>query len=302
MARPALLACDWGTTNLRAWTLDEEGAVLAERFFPMGVSTLQPGTAAARFEQEVRPALDAEGLPAMLCGMVGSNIGLAVAPYAECPADLAMLAANLLAVAPSVHIVPGLKGMGLTGAPDVMRGEETQLLGWMAADRARAQGRHLVCHPGTHAKWAMLEDGRILRFATAMTGELFALLTRHSIVKSDAPATDEAAFHAGLEAAGDGGALAARLFSARARVVVGAATADTTPSYLSGLLIGAEVAAMPRLMGWEDAPIILLGDGALCARYQAALAGRGMTSEVFDGGAAAVAGLFALHRMAFHDA
>jgi 2-dehydro-3-deoxygalactonokinase len=294
MGKPVLLACDWGTTNLRAWTLDGAGAVVAERDFPLGVSRLAPGEAASRFESEVRPGLQAAGLPAILCGMVGSNLGWTTAPYADCPAGLDDLAASLTVVADGVRIVPGLRCEGLAGAPDVMRGEETQVLGWLAAHPERRAGRHLVCHPGTHAKWVLVEDGRIVRFVTAMTGELFAVLGRHSLLKSDAPADDDATFDEGLAAAGPGDALAARLFTARARVVGGQAKAESTPSYLSGLLIGAEVASVPRLLGETPQSVALLGDAMLCDRYRRALEGIGVGVEAFDGEAAAVAGLFAL--------
>ena len=234
MAAAALLACDWGTTNLRGWALDAAGNVVSEAELPIGVSTLSPGEAAQRFEREVRPALGARNLPAILCGMVGSNLGWALAPYADCPAGFADLARSALQVAPQVRIIPGLRCAGLTGAPDVMRGEETQVLGWLAQSPDRQRGRHLICHPGTHAKWVVVEDGRIVRFVTAMTGELFSVLLKYSVLKSDAPATDSAAFAAGLAAAGDGSALGARLFSARSRVAGGDAKAESTPSYLSG--------------------------------------------------------------------
>ena len=297
MTIPALLACDWGTTNLRAWTLDADGAVVTQKDLPLGVSALAPGEAARRFEDEVRPALGAEGLPAILCGMVGSNLGWALAPYADCPAGFADLARCALEVAPDVRIIPGLRCQGLTAAPDVMRGEETQVLGWLAEHRDYQSGRHLVCHPGTHPKWVVVEDGRIVRFVTAMTGELFAVLSRHSVLKSDAPPTDTAAFDIGLAAAGDGGALAARLFTARSRVAGGNAAPESTPSYLSGLLIGAEVAGLADLMDRQGAPVVLLGDGKLCALYRRVLEARNIPSETFDGEGAAIAGLLALHRM-----
>jgi 2-dehydro-3-deoxygalactonokinase len=298
---PALLACDWGTTNLRAWTLDGQGAVLAERDFALGVSRLQPGDAAARFEQEVRPALQAGGLPAILCGMIGSNLGWTVAPYADCPADFQSLARSLVTVevaGPPVRIVPGVKGPGFAGGGDVMRGEETQLLGWVDEHPGRARGRHVVCHPGTHAKWALIEDGRIVRFVTSMTGELFAVLRQYSVLRSSAEPDDEAAFDAGVEAAGDGGGLAARLFTARARVVGGGAAPNSTPSYLSGLLIGAEVAATPALLCAEPpSQVALLGDPRLCRWYERAMRARGFETSTHDGEAAAVRGLVALARL-----
>ncbi len=294
MAAAALLACDWGTTNLRAWTLDREGGVVAQRDFALGVSKLAPGEAARRFEAEVRPALSAQDLPAILCGMIGSNLGWTTAPYADCPAGFADLAESLTPVADNVRIVPGLRCEGIAGSPDVMRGEETQILGWLAQHPDRRTGRQVICHPGTHAKWVLIEDGRVVRFVTAMTGELFAVLSAHSVLKSDAPATDEAAFDQGLAAAGKGDALAARLFTARARVVGGRADARSTPSYLSGLLIGAEVASVPGLLGEPSTHVSLLGDAALCDLYRKALTRVGVEVEVFDGEAAAIAGLFAL--------
>ena len=194
-----------------------------------------------------------------------------------------------------MRIVPGVRGDGIAGAPDVMRGEETQVFGWLRQDAARLSGRHVVCHPGTHAKWILVEDGRIERFITAMTGELFAVLGRHGVLKNDAPADDEAAFDAGVAAAQDGGALAARLFTARSRVVAGGEAAESTPSYLSGLLIGAEVASVPGLLGGGSGyPVVLLGDPDLCRWYERALSRRGIETSTHDGEAAALTALTAL--------
>lgn len=301
MSAPVLLACDWGTTNLRAWTLDADNRIVEDRDFELGVSRLKPGEAAARFQEEVRPAFDAVHLPAILCGMIGSNLGWTTVPYVDCPAAFEDLARSLVAVEAHGHpvrIVPGLRGAGLTGGPDVMRGEETQLFGWIAQDPSRAQGRHIVCHPGTHAKWALIEDGRIVRFVTVMTGELFALLRQHSVLKHDAEPGDESAFDNGVGAAGDGGALAARLFTARARVVGGHAEPESTPSYLSGLLIGAEIAAAPALIGARPGdPVSLLGDPKLCRWYARAMRAQGVEVSSYDGEAAAIQGLASLARL-----
>jgi 2-dehydro-3-deoxygalactonokinase len=300
-SEPLLLACDWGTTNLRAWTLDAEGRVLQARAFPLGVAQLAPGEARRRFVEEVRPALAAEGAPAILCGMIGSNLGWTAIPYAPCPAGLEDLAARLVAVedgGPGARIAPGVRGDGFSGQGDVMRGEETQVMGWLARHPDRRMGRHLVCCPGTHAKWTLVQDGRITGFVTAMTGELFAVLSQHSVLRADAAIDDPEAFAAGLAAAGDGGALAARLFTARARVVAGGADPAGGASYLSGLLIGADAAASPGLLGCAaDMPVSLIGEPRLCGLYRQALAARGTAAEIFDGADAAVAGLFALARM-----
>lgn len=303
MLRPAFLAVDWGTTNLRAWLVDADGLASPRRDFPLGVSKLEPGQAPACFREVVRPALAAEGLPAILCGMVGSNLGWEAVPYLDCPADLDALAGGLRRVktaGPPVLIVPGLRCARSDGGPDVMRGEETQILGWAAAVPERRRGERLICHPGTHAKWARLSDGRIDRFVTAMTGELFEILRRHSVLQAtEAEAEDDpAAFDQGLEAAGDGSALASRLFTARARVVGGDMRPEAVKSYLSGLLIGADVAATPVLLAPRpDEAVVLIGDLGLCARYRRALSARGVAVSVHDGDEAALSGLAALFAM-----
>ena len=292
------LAVDWGTTNLRAWVVGEDGRPAAHREFTLGVSRLQPGEAAVRFRDEVRPALGAETLLALICGMAGSNIGWREVPYADCPADAAALARGIVAVPGEAHwvgIVPGLRGPGVYG-PDVMRGEETQLIGWLAQDAARRHGPQVICHPGTHAKWVLAVDGRVERFVTAMTGELFALLTQHSVLKGAEGDAEGPAFEDGLAAAGDGSALAARLFTARSRVVGGGGLEPgEVRAYLSGLLIGADVAATPPLLGAPPGtPVSIVGDSHLCAQYQRALAHQGIEAAVYDGEAAVLSGLTAL--------
>jgi 2-dehydro-3-deoxygalactonokinase len=298
MSSTSFLAVDWGTTNLRAWVVAADGSVTADRDFPLGVSRLAPGEAARSFKDTVRPALGAQGLPAIACGMVGSNMGWEQVNYFDCPADLETLAGGLRRVAgedPPVWIVPGLRCRRSDGAPDVMRGEETQVLGWAAGDPERSRGERLVCHPGTHAKWVRLRDGRIERFVTAMTGELFDVLRKHSVLQVRESDDDVAAFDEGLKAAGDGGALASRLFTARSRVVGGDMAPAAVKSYLSGLLIGAEIAAVPALLGAApDEPVTLIGDETLCRRYHRALEARGTAVVAYDGDAAALAGLTAL--------
>jgi 2-dehydro-3-deoxygalactonokinase len=298
VARPqAFLAMDWGTTNLRAWVVSERGDSGKPLELPRGVSKLGPGEAEICLRDVVRPALKAERLPALICGMAGSTIGWVEVPYQDCPADAASLAAGLHWIEgqdPPVAIVPGLRGPGVDGGPDVMRGEETQVIGWLAADESRRIGRRVICHPGTHAKWVLIEDGRIVRFVTAMTGELFSVLTRHSVLRCEESPDDPRAFLKGLAVAGDGSALAARLFTARARVVGGG---DLRPSavrsFLSGILIGSEVASTPALLeaGELASPIAIVGDASLSAAYATAMGHFGLNAQVFDGEAAVLAGL-----------
>ena len=294
MASGPFLAVDWGGTNVRAWRLDETGAVAAGAAFPLGVSRLAPGEAAARFQDEIRPALGAEALPALLCGMIGSNLGWVLAPYLDCPASPVALAGALIEAAPGVRIVPGLVCAGLVG-PDVMRGEETQILGWLAGDPARGRGRRLLCLPGTHSKWARVADGAVERFVTAMTGELHAVLGAHSLLRFAEVADDPAAFDDGVAAAGDGGALSARLFGLRGLTLRGGLAAASASAWLSGLLIGAEIAALrPFLAEPDDGPVVLIGEGALVGLYARALAACGAACEIAVGETPALAGLEAI--------
>lgn len=292
----ALLVCDWGSTHLRAWTLDNDGGVIDHAQFPFGVNVIPAGDAPRRFHADVRPALGAEALPALFCGAIGSNVGWQAVPYVDCPAGLPGIAAGVVEVDVRVWITPGIRCQGPVGV-DVLRGEETKALGWLGLDPARGSGRHLVCEPGTHPKWLVLEDGQITRFLSAFTGELYAVLSSASILRSDGEVHDLAIFDAGLAAAGDGDALLNRIYSARSRVAGAGAPQATTGSYLSGVLIGAETAATPRLLGLEREPIVLLGEDPLRALYARALSRRGVAMTLAEGEAAALAGLIDIARL-----
>jgi 2-dehydro-3-deoxygalactonokinase len=295
----AFLALDWGTTNLRAWVVDPIRGAVRYQEFPLGVGKLQPGEAAHRFVDTVRPAMGAETLPTIMCGMIGSNLGWKAVPYLDCPATLADLKGALHRLdfeGPPVMIVPGLRGQRPDGGPDVMRGEETHVFGWAAQDPARLRGEQLICHPGTHAKWVRVVDGRLETFVTSMTGELFALLCGpHSVLQVRDAEENQAAFDLGLTAAGDGRALASRIFTARSRVVGGDMAVEDVKSYLSGLLIGAEAASTPGLLGiGPDAPVSIIGDLVLCRFYRQALEARGFSVQVYDGNDAVLTGLTSL--------
>lgn len=289
------LACDWGTTHLRAWVLDRDGNVQVRRKFPFGVSTIGPGEAEKMFQDQVRPAMDAEDLPALLCGMIGSTLGWTVVPYLTCPATLSDIAAGIIRVsrAPPAWIVPGLLAEGIDKAPDVMRGEETQIVGWIVTEGSSVHAEHLICHPGTHSKWVVVAGGSIVRFVTAMTGELFELLRKHSVLRGAPTPYDDTSFDEGVLAAGNGNALAARLFTTRARTVTGSGV-RSPESYLSGVLIGAEVASTPSALGFTQANVTLIGDRKLCHLYERVLSRVGDKPRFVDGEDAALAGLTAL--------
>ena len=294
----AFLAVDWGTSNLRAWRLGPSGEIKDVRRFPWGVGQLKSGEAAAKLKDEVRPALEAQTLPAVLCGMVGSALGIAAAPYADCPAGGEDLGRKLFKVDERTFIVPGLRCTRPDGYPDVIRGEETKVLGWLQLDPRRLKGDHVLCLPGTHGKWVLVREGRIHHFMTCMTGELFALLSEHSVLKPGAPPSDPASFDEGVKFGAADGPLASRLFTVRARMVGQGLEGGRAASYLSGLLIGDEIARLPPLLGLGAGSTIgLMGEPALCRLYRPALEARGFIVEEADGEAAVIAGLTTLHRV-----
>ncbi|HSW04391.1 2-dehydro-3-deoxygalactonokinase [Aquabacterium sp.] len=279
---PRLIALDWGSSQLRAWLLGDGGAVLAARSSADGASTLSGGA----------PAFDAalqslagdwlvQDLPVLACGMVGSAHGWREARYVACPADLLALQQHLVKVdtrsGATLHIVPGLiddpGDEPAGGTPDVMRGEETQLVGLLALQPALAD-RACVLMPGTHSKWVDVQQGRIAGFRTRMTGELYAVLRQHSVLGRLMPAADGGecaeAFEAGVAAArrGLGADLSGQLFAVRTLGLTGRWPAAALPDYLSGLLIGHELLAGLQPDG---APLALVGDAGLCRRYEHAL-------------------------------
>jgi 2-dehydro-3-deoxygalactonokinase len=284
MARD-FIAIDWGTSNRRIFHIGGDGAVLAQRQDDRGILAAGDfATAVATLRAEAGVA------PLLLTGMIGSNRGWIEVPYAEAPAGLAAIAAATAQPQPGVFITPGVV-LNDPARPDIMRGEEVQLLGALALGQA---GDGLVCHPGTHSKWVEVEDGEIARFRTIMTGDLFAALQARSILSDilvHVPAIDDA-FVAGVDHALDTPDLAAELFSARARVVTGRMTSADAASRISGLLIGSDV----RIgLGRGRADVVpLIGAPDLCARFAVALERAGRESVVIDGDAAFVAGAHAI--------
>jgi 2-dehydro-3-deoxygalactonokinase len=294
---PSLIGLDWGTTALRAFLLADDGVVMDSRTEPWGIMHVPHGDLAAAFD-----IVTAEwrrkwpGLPAIAAGMVGSGNGWVEAPYLAAPAGVDELASALTTVPRAgLRIVPGIAALG--ERPDVMRGEETQIAGALATETALV--RSLLVLPGTHSKWARLEDGRVTEFTTFITGELFAVLREHSILgrapMSSGPAVVgspfEDAFARGVrEARGSPRGVAPLLFSTRALVVTDRLAGAAGLHYLSGLLIGDEVRCGLAQYG---APAALIGDAALCERYVTALALFDIHDiPIIDG--AAPAGLWAI--------
>ncbi|WP_321872953.1 2-dehydro-3-deoxygalactonokinase [Burkholderia ubonensis] len=288
-AAPALIALDWGTTSLRAYLYDAHGALLATRSRSAGVMHVPAGGARAfdaAFEDACGDWLDrAPGVPVLAAGMVGSAQGWRETPYVEAPAGVDVLVAGIVTIesarGATVSIVPGVIATG--ELPDVMRGEETQIVG--ALDEASSIGADhsglLIGLPGTHAKWAWVKRGLVERFQTFMTGELFGALRDHTILGRTMRSPDEpdrAAFLRGVSVArgAQRAGLLATIFSTRTLGLTGRLAPQAQGDYLSGLLIGHELNALDAMLAERgvalaNQPLLLIGDDALCARYVAAL-------------------------------
>lgn len=298
MTDTPVIGLDWGTSSLRAYLLGPDG-VRDRRESAQGLRALPAGGFAAAFAEAVAGwPTDA---PVLMAGMVGARTGWREAPYVEIAAGGAglvdALAAGLvdmtgLAGRPA-WLVPGVSD---PAGPDVMRGEETQLVG--AAAQA---GDGMVVLPGSHSKWATLRGGRIAGFRTAMTGELFAALSRATLladtIEPPADAAEDAAgFDAGLAAARGltaPGDLLSAFFAIRAQVLFGALPAGRAGGYLSGLLIGAEVAANLPAASPAPLPVGIVAAPDLAARYASALSAFGAAPRILPTDLAAT-GLAAL--------
>lgn len=286
----AWIAVDWGTTNRRAYRLEGASAPIDRFADARGIIAIESGGFPAAIG-ELRARLG--DLPMLLAGMIGSNRGWIEAPYIPCPVTLADLIARAIAVPGArARIIPGASFVD-SARSDVMRGEEVQLLGAVAAGLAPATG--LICHPGTHAKWARLEQGALVSFRTAMTGELFALLAKHSILAPQlgAAVVPDDAFVAGVDRAlGDPG-LAAALFTIRARAILQNETPQHASAFASGLLIGDDVRTGLRGCAAGES-VTLIGDPKLTALYARALAQAGRDCATVDGEAAFIGGITAI--------
>ena len=285
-----LVALDWGTSNLRAYLMSADGAVAQMRHAAHGILHLPAPAAAGGFEQAFAEiAGDWVGsqheISVVAGGMVGSAQGWIEAPYVRAPADVRSLAAHGVRIpsglGPDVLIAPGVIFDPPDREPDVMRGEEIKIAGAVAAQPLLGEHAWFVL-PGTHCKWAFVQEQRIVSFATYMTGELYAVLREHSILGRLMPMepVDESAaalaFEKGLEAArvSSPGDLGHQLFAVRTLGLTGRLPRNALADYLSGLLMGHELVsalAASRATREAGAPLVLLGDAALCRRYARAL-------------------------------
>jgi 2-dehydro-3-deoxygalactonokinase len=289
-----LIAIDWGTTGFRAYRVSGDGAVAESRSASKGILAVPPGGFPGVLEEEIGDWIGEGDAPIVMAGMVGSRQGWVEVPYVACPAGFDEIAAAMRDVVWKGRrgwIVPGLACRDRAQVPDVMRGEETQILG--ALDDLPAAAA-LVCLPGTHSKWARVERGRITGFSTCMTGELYAVLKAHSILgrMMEDGAAEPDAFAGGVRRSGEPGGLLHHLFGVRTRGLMGELAPAAAASYLSGILIGHEL----RNARTDADRINFLGAPALAERYLHAARLLDMDARMLDPDAA-VRALFRLGAM-----
>ena len=287
------IAVDWGTSNMRAWAMSASGTVLAEGASDQGMGKLS--------RDGFEPALlDVAGgwidgpTTVVACGMVGSRQGWIEAPYATVPCPTlpeGIVTAPTQDPRLTVHVIPGIKQ---TDPADVMRGEETQITGFLSRN-PRWDG--VICLPGTHTKWVHVSADEVVSFQTYMSGELFAALSQNTVLRHTigTEGWDDAAFTEGLDTAlSRPERLAARLFSIRADGLLNGLKGDAARARLSGLLIGAELAgAKPYWLGQQ---IAVIGEGGLAKHYVAALATQGAPATQVNATSVTLAGLTAAYQ------
>ena len=310
MAVAAFIAGDWGTTHLRLYLCDAYGGILDQR---QGEGAAQvKGNFAATLDSLIGSWQDEQPLPVLLCGMVGSSIGWRQVAPVSCPVLPQRVAQATVVVKEDhrnpVRIVPGLTCRNPVDAPDFMRGEESQLLGALQLQSSLQHGRHLLCMPGTHTKWVILDDGNVQHFITAPTGELFALLCNYSVLvrdvqqSADPTMTEDAAFTRGLQEIMrfPNAGLLHRIFESRSRRLSGELSSGDAPSFLSGLLIGADVKdALTLLLDHTPDQVVIIGSNSLTTLYAQALSIFGCRTLALAGDRAVCAGLGYIHQLLY---
>ncbi len=287
MTRADWIAVDWGTSACRAWAMGTDGVVLAEARSDKGMAALDRSGFEPALLGLVGDWLDGP-TPVIACGMVGARQGWVEAPYTPVPANPREVSTvSAPAADPRLHVTV-LGGMRQDDPADVMRGEETQIAGALIT---RPEFDGVICLPGTHTKWAQVSAGELVSFRTFMSGEMFALLSQQSVLRhSVGDGWDEAAFaEAVSDAMSRPEAIAQRLFGLRAEHLLHGLAPDTVRARLSGLLLGAELAAARPY--WLGQPILIVGSEASSAPYAKALAAQGAAAERLDGDAMTRQGL-----------
>ena len=286
-----MIGIDWGNTSFRAFRVGRDGAFRDRRTSPKGILKVPDGRFGDTLREEIGPWLAAGEDRVLLSGMIGGRQGWKETPYLPCPAGPSEIAGALADIGfdwARVKMVPGLSGTDEAGVAEVMRGEETQVLGVPLLLRDGG----IACLPGAHSKWVRVEGGRIVGFTTHMTGDVLNALRGHTVLgrmMRDGP-SDGVAFDAGVVRSADPGGLLHHLFGVRALALADRLKASDAPAYLSGILIGHEVrAALAQVPGGRAGhPVVqVIGTPDLTALYAKVIATCGGYAERHDGEAAA---------------
>ncbi|SDP85875.1 2-keto-3-deoxygalactonate kinase [Phyllobacterium sp. YR620] len=290
---PAYGLADWGTSRFRLWLVDGTGNIIAEKRSDDGLDASRERGFATTLEAHLSELGAPVQLPVIVCGMAGSRQGWVEANYVAVPADLNAIlsgAVKITGIDRDVRIIPGLSQSGRF--PNVMRGEETQLLGAMLA-RNITDG--VVAMPGTHSKWVELQSGRAKTFSTYLTGELYALLASQSILRhsvqgaASSASADHPQFTAAVELMLSGEAMLGELFPIRAAMLLENLSPEGAASRLSGLLIGAEIAGARSK---HQGRVALVASGSMATLYGKALSLASIEFGVVDADEAVRKGLF----------
>lgn len=275
-----LLCIDWGTSSLRAYLVAQNGTIIEQKSFPWGVKKLPFNTGVRQDDFEktflrlCENWVDVRNIPILICGMATSAMGLKEVPYVNCPASINDIAKGLSSCSVgdiNVHLIPGL--LSNITIPDVMRGEETQIFG--SIDNHKPVDK-LICLPGTHSKWAIISKSYVVDFKTMMTGEVFDLLCKHSILldPENNGAFNQEAFLKGVRININNDNLLSTLFSTRTLNLQGMLEKSHQKSYLSGLIIGNEIHQINKYINeaqQQFSQITLIGEASLCALYELAI-------------------------------
>jgi 2-dehydro-3-deoxygalactonokinase len=289
-----MIVVDWGTTNLRVFSCRRDGSILDRVHSSVGIKSVPKDGFPAVLKPVIDKMGELEDPTLFVCGMAGAKGGWLEAPYCQTPLALEGIAAKLTPLPGGLngYLLPGAKTPSSNGTSDVMRGEEIQIFGGISRLGLK---NGVFCLPGTHSKWVRVRAGQIVDFATFMTGDLFQALAYTILACDAAAAPDPEAFKLGLQTSvqADCGLLH-QLFSARTAVLDGVLRPDQMSEYVSGLLIGHELAGALAFREPGET-VVLIGAESLCRRYQQALTQVGFASTVLDSGAAVCAGVAALH-------
>ena len=277
-----LIAADWGTSNLRVWGIDHRGHVINTINNGKGMASLIPSEFEPYLISLIESWLPKEGnakCPIIICGMAGAKTGWKEAAYLKAPCP-PINKEKIIQVETddqriSVSIVPGIMQ---TSPPDVMRGEETQIAGYLSKN---PDFDGIICLPGTHTKWAHISANEIVSFKTFMTGEIFLSLSERSILKTSVQSNDfdSTSFLEAFEDTYSNPALlSSKLFGLRAADLLENTSTKFLKSKLSGYLIGCELAGAKSY--WLGQNIIMIGNNDLCILYQKALKKLGINTTI----------------------